>query len=137
MGVFSPETYDSLNVIYTSEYNMIRAVIILILTTLVWILVVYVTKPSDMKVLTNFYRTVRPSGWWGQIAKENPDIVKDVPISFRWIGWLLGVGFIYCSLLGIGYIVTARYTLGIVLLGITAFLLYLLIKRFEINPKGL
>lgn len=137
LGVFSNDTYGYLNTIYTSDFNMIRAVIILIATTLVWIVVAFITKPVDKAILTHFYRLVKPSGWWGAIAKENPDIVSETPISFRWMGWLLGIGFIYCSLLGIGYIVTAQYLLGAALLAFAILLLYFLMKRFEINPNGL
>ena len=137
LGWMPAETFDHLNVLYTSDYNMIRAVIILAVTTLLWIAVVFLTKPSSKAVLTHFYRTVRPSGWWGVIARDNPDIKSEVAIGVRWMGWFFGIGFIYCSLLGIGYLVTAKFTLGIVLLVTAILLLYFLMKRFEINPNGL
>ncbi len=137
IGAISADTFASLNTIYTSEYNMIRAVGILVVTTLVWVIAVYLTKPADKKVLTHFYRLVKPSGWWGKTAEENPDILQEVPMSFRWTGWILGVAFIYCSLLGIGYLVTAQYILGGLLLIGASIVLYFLIKRFEINPNGL
>ena len=129
--------YNQLNVLYTDEYNMIRAVIILIITTIVWVIIAYTTRPSESNVLNQFYRLVKPSGWWGPIAKDNPDIQPQVTISFRWTGWLLGVGFIYGSLLGIGYLVTARYLTGLILLAISIFALYFLMKRFDINTSKL
>ena len=78
IGLLSTDTFNSLNIIYTSDYNMIRAVIILVVTSLIWISIVYITKPTDKNVLTNFYRKVKPSGWWGEIAKENRDIKSEV-----------------------------------------------------------
>lgn len=137
LGIIPADSYQVLDTIYTDDYNMIRAVGILLLTTMVWILIVFFSRPTKESILTNFYRTVRPSGWWGKIAMENPDIVPEVPISFRWKGWFLGIGFIYCSLLGIGYFITARYTLGCILLFSTLVILYFLIKRFDINKTGL
>jgi SSS family solute:Na+ symporter len=137
IGLMSEGTFHSLNVVYTDDFNMIRAVIILIVTTFVWILVSYFSKPTDKKVLTDFYRLVQPSGWWGEIAKENPDIKSEVTASFRWTGWLLGVVFIYCSLLGIGYLVTAHYLLGFAMIIISILSLYFLIKKFEINASRL
>ncbi len=137
LGIISEGTFLSWNVLYTDEYNMIRAVIILIVTTLVWISVVLMTKPVDKNVLNEFFKRVRPSGWWGPIASSNPDIKSELPIRTRWSGWILGVGFIYCSLLGIGYIVTARYYLGVLLLIITLLILYFLMKSFDINRSGL
>ena len=136
-GLLPTNTYDSLNVIYLEDYNMIRAVFILVITSFAWVLVAFLTKPTHKKVLTQFYRTVQPSGWWGEIARENPDIKSNVTAGIRWIGWLLGITFIYCSLLGIGYLVTARYVLGIVMMFISLLSLYLLIKRFEINLESL
>ncbi len=136
-GILDNESYNYLNTLYTEDYNMIRALIILIITTAIWIIVALCSKPVDTDVLNEFYRRVRPSGWWGPVALKNSDVKSDTPIKNRWIGWLLGVGFIYCSLLGIGYIVTARYLLGTLLLLITLLILYFLVKRFDINKQGL
>ena len=137
VGMLSESSFDFYNTIYTDDFNMIRAVIILIITTIVWILVALATQPVDEAVLDRFYKLVRPSGWWGPVAARHPDIKPELPIGRRWTGWLLGVGFIYCSLLGIGYLVTANYILGISLLLITLLILYFLIQKFDINRKGL
>ncbi len=137
MGMLSASTFDSLNGIYTADYNMIRAVLILVITTFVWVLVVYISKPTDKDILTKFYRVVQPSGWWGEIAKENADIQPKITTRFRWTGWILGIMFIYCSLLGIGYIVTARYFMGFIMILISFLSLYFLIKKFEINTSSL
>jgi SSS family solute:Na+ symporter len=137
LGLISPGSFDSLNTLYTDDYNMIRALIILIITTIVWVIVAYMTKPSQREVLVHFYRTVQPSGWWGKIASENPDIESEVTGGFRWTGWLFGVIFIYSGLLGIGYLITAQYLLGIGVLFICVLSLYFLIKKFEINNSGL
>lgn len=136
-GLLPETTFNYLNTLYTSEYNMIRAVIILVITTVVWIIVTFSTRPVDSDKLNHFYRLVRPSGWWSPIAIKNPDIKPDLPIRKRWSGWIFGVAFIYSSLLGIGYIVTARYYLGTGLLLITLLILYFLMKSFDINRKGL
>ena len=137
IGILSISTYESFNVFYLEDYNMIRALFILVIASFVWVLVAYFTKPTQKEVLTEFYRNIQPSGWWGGIARENPDIKTKVTTGIRWIGWLLGIAFIYCSLIGIGYLVTARYLLGVVMILISLLSLYLLIKRFEINPTGL
>ena len=137
IGLLSESSFQAYNTIYTNDFNMIRAVIILIITTLIWIVVALITKPVDKMILDRFYELVRPSGWWGAIAARHPEIKPEPPIGSRWSGWLLGVGFIYCSLLGIGYLVTARYILGAGLLLITLLILYFLVKKFDINRKGL
>ena len=36
----------------------------------------YLTKPTDRKVLENFYRTTRPFGFWGSFKKILPENVR-------------------------------------------------------------
>ncbi len=115
-GLISGETATLLGTLYTPEYNLIRAAIILVVCTIIWVVVAFLTRPDSPAVLEKFYVLVRPGGWWGDIAKKHPEIRTDATGTQRWIGWLMGVGFIYASLLGIGYIATARYLLGTVLL---------------------
>ncbi|MFQ5605606.1 MAG: sodium:solute symporter family protein [bacterium] len=120
IGVISGGTVASLGTIYTDEYNLIRAGIILVICTGIWIMVAFVTKPDSQEVLENFYVKVRPGGWWGAIAEKHPEIQTDVSGGQRWIGWIMGVAFIYSSLLGIGYFVTAHYLWGVVLVIMSA-----------------
>ena len=120
MGLLSTSTAANLGTIYTEEYNLIRAVIILVLCTILWLIVVFLTKPDSAAVLENFYTKVRPGGWWGEIAKKHPHIKTDMPSQQRWIGWLLGVAFIYSSLLSVGYLSIANYFWAILLFLIAA-----------------
>ena len=101
---------------YSSDYDMVRAVFILLSCTAIWVLVALTTKPDSEEKLEAFYRRVRPGGWWGPIAERCPDIQADVPASKRWIGWLLGVLFIWSSLLGVGYLSTGKPWVGLGLL---------------------
>ncbi len=114
-GMISAATASRLGILYTDEYNLIRSAIILVICTVIWVIVALVTKPVSQEVLENFYRKVRPGGWWGAIARKHPDIQTDMTGWQRWIGWFMGVIFIYSSLLGVGYFLTARYFTGIVL----------------------
>jgi len=112
LGIISTSTVASLGTIYTEEYNLVRAGIILVICTVIWIIVAFVTKPDSQEVLENFYVKVRPGGWWGTIAEKYTEIQTDATGGQRWLGWIMGVGFIYSSLLGIGYFLTARYLVG-------------------------
>ena len=108
LGLFSADTAATLGILYTDEYNLIRAAIILLICTAIWIAVAMLTKPDSRAVLSHFYQTVRPGGWWGPIAEAHPEIRSDATGGQRWYGWLMGIGFIYGSLLGLGYFSTAR-----------------------------
>ncbi|WP_421809977.1 sodium:solute symporter family protein [Flagellimonas sp.] len=116
IGVFSQEVQDEINVVFSSEYDMLRATFILVASTVIWITVTLLTRPDDKKHLQNFYRKVRPGGWWGDIAKSCPDVVIENTATSKWIGWFIGVLFIYSSLLGFGYLIIDQNTLGLGLL---------------------
>ena len=122
IGILPTSLAQDLGMIYIKDYNLSRAVFILIICTLVWVIVALNTKPDDETKLNHFYRLVRPGGWWGPIAKNNPDIQTDATGSQRWLGWLIGMTFIYSGLLGIGYVSIGQFNLGIglVLLSILA-----------------
>ncbi len=112
IGIISNSTAISLGTLYTEDYNLIRAGIILMICTAIWIIVAFVTKPDSQEVLEKFYIKVRPGGWWGSIAKQHPEIQTDATGKQRWIGWIMGVTFIYSGLLSIGYFSTASYLWG-------------------------
>jgi Na+/proline symporter len=67
-------------------------------TTISWLLVTFLTRPTHRETLTAFYRRVRPSGFWGSISREQADIVPDRGYALRFLGWLLGVVLIYSVL---------------------------------------
>ena len=116
MGLLSGAALEAVDTFYSSDYDMVRAVFILLSCTVVWVVVALATKPDTEEKLEAFYRRVRPGGWWGPIAQRCPDVEADVPASRRWMGWFLGMLFIWSSLLGVGYLVTGRPWVGLALL---------------------
>ena len=119
IGLFSPEIHVKINLAFSSEYDMLRATFILVFSTVIWVIVALITRPDDKEHLRNFYRKVRPGGWWGEIAESCPEVVIENTGKSKWIGWFLGLIFIYSSLLGIGYIIVDKSALGLGLLVIS------------------
>jgi SSS family solute:Na+ symporter len=119
MGLFSPEKYEKINIIFSSEYDMLRATFILVTSTVIWVVVTLITRPDNVEHLQKFYRKVRPGGWWGEIAERCPEVVIENTARSKWIGWFIGVIFIYSSILGIGYIIIDQSILGLGLLTIS------------------
>jgi Na+/proline symporter len=105
-------------------------------TTLVWILVMFVTPPVQESTLHQFYQRVRPGGiGWKKFAVELPDVKVDQGLSRMFIDWILGVIVIYTFLFGIGQLVFGLYTTGMTLLmigSLAAFLIYLDLSRREL-----
>ena len=75
-------------------------------TTIVWLAVTYLAKPTERSVLVKFYRLVRPAGpGWNGIREEAG--VGPSPDSFsnNLLGWVLGIAFIYSALFGTGSLI--------------------------------
>jgi hypothetical protein len=72
-------------------------------TTVVWVAVTYLARPTERSTLVSFYRLVRPAGpGWNGIREEAG--VGSSPDSFsnNLLGWVLGVAFTYSALFGTG-----------------------------------
>jgi len=76
-----------------------------------WLVVTYMTKPEPEETLINFYRKIRPWGWWNPIANRAPEINRPrfVPLI---IDWLLGVCFIFFAMIGIGKLLLGSPFIG-------------------------
>jgi SSS family solute:Na+ symporter len=104
-------------------------------TTIVWISVMFLTRPVSNSVLLAFFRTVHPGGiGWKKIARQAPDVQVDTGLGRLFFDWLLGIVVVYTFLFGIGQILFAEYVEGfvIMLVGIlAAFIIYLDLSRQE------
>jgi hypothetical protein len=105
---------------YAPEMDLVRAVVILLACTALWLAVVLTTRPEADDVLDRFYRRVHPGGWWGRVAARTGVTSADPPAGRLWPGFLLGALFFYASLLGVGYVLTGRAGLGALLLAVSA-----------------
>jgi Na+/proline symporter len=73
------------------------------LTTVVWVVVTFLTPPAEIETLRNFYRKVRPAGrgWAKIIGTEDVEGPRD-SMSLAILGWVLGCTFVYSALFGTG-----------------------------------
>ncbi len=96
-------------------------------TTLVWIVVTFLTKQESDEVLVKFYRIVRPNVTaWKRIAKLAPEVPPTRDLGRNLLSWILGCAMVYLALFGSGYILLGAYGKGIVLLIIAAVCVWLL-----------
>lgn len=78
-----------------------RLMILVGVTQVAWVAVTLLTRPVSRERLVDFYRRVRPPGWWGNIAREAG--VTPTRWDWQWIfGWLGGVLLIYGGLFALG-----------------------------------
>lgn len=84
-------------------------------TTVVWATVTFVTEPADRATLVAFYRKVRPAGGgWGPVVAEAGVGPSPDSLPQQFLGWMLGVAFVYAALFGTGSYLYGHTTLGIV-----------------------
>lgn len=80
--------------------------IIVPITTVVWLVVTFLTKPVDEKVLHSFYQKVHPGGvLWKKISSSMPDVKSDTGFLGMFINWLFGVILVYSILFGTGKLI--------------------------------
>jgi len=99
-------------------------------TTVVWVAVTYLTRPTDRRTLVAFYRLVRPAGpGWGPVREEAGTGPSPDSLPQNLLGWVLGCLFVYAALFGAGSFLYGRTGLGlawlVVFLSAGAGLLYL------------
>lgn len=72
-------------------------------TTIVWITVTYLTRPTDREVLFSFYRKIHPGGiLWREISNQLPEVKSDSGFIAMFVNWFMGVLFVYSMLFGSG-----------------------------------
>jgi Na+/proline symporter len=90
------------------------------LTTVVWVVVTFLTKPTDTETLRRFYRKVRPAGrgWAKVVGPEEADGPRD-NLSLAFLGWVFGCTFVYSGLFGAGAMLYGQRLQGAVCLAVT------------------
>jgi SSS family solute:Na+ symporter len=109
-------------------------------TTLVWLIVTYATKPEPEQVLLKFYRDVRPhvSGW-KPVARLAPEIPPTRDLGRNLLSWVLGCAMVYLALFGLGHVLLGPMWQGLLLLVLAAacaFALYTNIIRSGWGGEG-
>ena len=85
------------------------------ITTLIWLLITFLTKPEPREILYSFYRRVRPNpAMWGPVAKEVTDVIPQKDGIFNLINWISGVLMIYAFLFGAGKVILGNIETGII-----------------------
>lgn len=72
-------------------------------TTIVWVTVTYLTRPTDNEVLFTFYKKIHPGGvLWKKVSSQLPDVKSDTGFFAMFVNWIVGVMLVYSMLFGSG-----------------------------------
>jgi Na+/proline symporter len=106
------------------------------ITTVVWLLVTYLTQPEPDDLLLRFYRKVRPHATgWRRIAALAPDVPPTNDLSRNLFSWLLGCAMVYAALFGIGELCFGRIGQAAVLLAIAVVCAWLISGAIARTPS--
>ena len=99
---------------------------VMIVTTIIWVIATYVTKPESNEVLQSFYKKIQPGGpGWTKVVedakKENVEIVNpnekwSVPSGIS--AMLLGVVLVYSMMFATGHWIYGKTTSALILTGV-------------------
>ena len=99
--------------------------VIVLITTIVWLLVTFITKPDDDQKLIEFYKKTRPGGpGWKRIVNL-PDFKNEKGYNKTWavprgiLCMLVGCLAIYSALFSTGYFIYGELYLGLIMLSST------------------
>ena len=111
-----------------------------LVTTLVWLVVTFTTKPEPDALLLQFYRSVRPQvTGWQSIARLAPEVPPTRDLRQNLLCWVLGCAMVYLALFGLGHVLLGPFWEGVVLLLISAVcaaVLYSNIRRSQWTAAG-
>jgi SSS family solute:Na+ symporter len=88
-------------------------------TTLVWVVVAFVTAPTERATLVSFYRLVRPAGpGWTTVRMASGVGPSPDSLPAALLGWVLGCTFVYAALFGTGSFLYGRNAQALVWLAL-------------------
>src|SRR5438477_237402 len=90
-------------------------------TTVVWLVVTFATRPETDATLVAFYRRTRPSRLgWGPVAARAPDVRPSTDGLANLVDWVAGCVLVYGALFGVGKLLLHDPLPGILMLGLSA-----------------
>ncbi len=116
-----------------------KFLIVVGITSAVWIVATFITKPESNEVLRDFYKKTQPGGpGWSKIIEEaKTDGVEIVDNNEGWsvpsgiVAMLLACALIYSCMFATGYYIYGDYNYAITLTGVAIVSGFLLIKMWK------
>ncbi|QHT67699.1 Na+:solute symporter [Rhodocytophaga rosea] len=102
-------------------------------TTISWLVITFVTQPTDRSVLASFYNKIKPDGAWGPFQQANSGSSGRIGILF--VCWISSVVMTYSMLFLIGELIFmewARVLIYLVIVVASAAVLFYTSSRIKI-----
>ncbi len=106
-----------------------------IFTTIVWIVVTFITQPTQKQTLEAFYQDVQPEGFWEPIRNGLGIEKKTSELGWLFLCWVNSAVMIYSTLFLIGKIIFKEWVLASMFFSIA--LIALIILQYSIRKTSL
>jgi len=117
IGLISKVLTNKLSILYQDEYSLIRATLILVISTILSLIVTLITKPVETNHLIKFYKKIQPRGFWSPISNQIKNINNsNEEIKNSWAGFAFGILFLNSTLFSVGHLVIGNYLISFLLL---------------------
>ncbi|WP_103865980.1 sodium:solute symporter family protein [Aquimarina sp. I32.4] len=139
---YTNDVGESISGVFPSWFSFIAMVII---TSIVWIVVTFLTKPESKETLQFFYKSIQPGGpGWKKVVDEAKDEgIEIVESREKWtvpsgiLAMLLGCVLVYSCLFAVGNLIYGDYTLAGIIALIAAVSGFLLVKVWRSLGKSM
>ena len=112
--------------------EIFRFPMVVLITTVVWLSVTFLTSPESKECLINFYLKIKPGGpGWNKIVGADKIYTKQWNVPNGIIAMLYSLIMIYCILFATGYFIYGNNYTAICLTFIAIFCSYRLIKMWK------
>jgi solute:Na+ symporter, SSS family len=109
-----------------------------LVTTIVWVVVTFMTKREPDSILLSFYRRVRPDvTGWDAIAALAPEVPRTRDIGRNLWSWTLGCVMVYSALFGVGKLLLHHWQLGIFLVLVASVCAWRMARELTHGPDTL
>jgi len=103
-------------------------------TTIVWIVVTFLTKPEKDETLKKFYLQVEPEGAWNSVREKLAIPKTKSQISSLLLCWISATAFTYSTLFFIGKLIFQDYNAALINL-IIAIISFFILRYFMFHTK--
>jgi Na+/proline symporter len=112
-------------------------VITVVVSTVIWLTVTFLTQPEPAPVLDAFYKRVRPGGpGWATVSQRLGYGRESTPGgALAWTNWIAGIIAVYATLFGIGKLIFGEWMTGGIMLVVAALAFAWIARSFQ-NDEG-
>ena len=94
---------------YLDEYA-VRFTLNILLSTVVWVTVTFLTPPVKEEHLVSYYQRIRPAGIWKESIKEAAKVKNPLKIGWvEWVAWATGTTGLFAMIFAFGKLCFGQY----------------------------